>query len=587
MTAIPAWPNTSDSQVIFDHFGPETTVAVPTRRVPGTELIYLNTPWLAREGFEVFPASKRSRLEHAFLNAFSLQSVVAGVDGNGPELRADRYGASGGSPHGGSGRAASIGPYNLKGIGRTPLVAQTESASHRDGRLSLVEAIREAISSEIAAAELPGGAVPILAIIALPPRIANENYAQRDAIVVRPNVLRPAHFERSIFFGNAGFAGSDQFRDAIRVSDFVRYATTKADALTSHIPGGFCKWIAGIAHQLGAMHAHRLWQGKFLSANITVAASLLDFGSFRAVPTWHAYYGKPEERFGSEPAYLASAIRSLHKHFAKYSAAPLPPLDRTLTHAATAIEGGFQEAVTNVLGHGLDAARATAVADILHRYFQRQQSSRCQIGDALITPLFWLEWHSSDPNKRPGVAERRVWDEIGELLEGTGTAGDDAAHRLRHWLAPRANLYYEVQRPAIGAFLEGLKGTKNSAACTAFIENSIGAARRHFPGLRGVGPIVGHAISSGTEIVYRRRPAGDQLEAWFRTYPIAGSDLVWLLGKPLPRDNFASADLDANDGWISRRFEEDVLTNGGAFSIKGRNFELPPASIEAKKVDRS
>lgn len=125
---------------------------------------------------------------------------------------ADRYGGSFGTIHGGSGRCGSRLGLSVKGIGATPLCSDEADWYHKHGCMWLEEAIREAVLGEIAALEFPHGAVPTLAIIDTGIRVVREDGSREAprALVIRPEALRVAHMERSIFFGNAGEKTSDQ-----------------------------------------------------------------------------------------------------------------------------------------------------------------------------------------------------------------------------------------------------------------------------------------------------------------------------------------------------------------------------------------
>src|SRR5206468_820219 len=108
-------------------------------------------------------------------------------------FHADRYGATSGSAHGGSGRVGTNGPFNVKGLGRTPLASTMSDWQHSHGCLWLEEAVREAIYSEVADAEFPHGAVPVVAIIGTGIRHELEDGAVGErALLVRPSFLRLA-----------------------------------------------------------------------------------------------------------------------------------------------------------------------------------------------------------------------------------------------------------------------------------------------------------------------------------------------------------------------------------------------------------
>lgn len=123
-------------------------------RVPAANILWLNERWLFERGVDVRDKVSRERIERRLLSNFACVVADSSVDnahldlGRPIELWADRYGETGGATHGGSGRAGTRGPFNAKGVGRTPLVSTDTDWYHSHGCMWLEEAIREAIVGE-------------------------------------------------------------------------------------------------------------------------------------------------------------------------------------------------------------------------------------------------------------------------------------------------------------------------------------------------------------------------------------------------------------------------------------------------------
>lgn len=199
---------------------------------------------------------------------------------------ADRYGGFGISQNGGSGRAAAVGPFHIKGVGRTALVDPRTEAGHASGGAYLEECVRETIFSQIFAAEFPYGAVPSLAIFLTgvlqhwPEGISPPT--EKRCLLVRPLFLRPAHFDRALFFrnGEPAEAAADDRRVAAMCASAVRRWGAEGAAQV------FIKSWERWTEQLAYGYAHRLCHGGSTESNVALGGALLDFGASTSLPTW-------------------------------------------------------------------------------------------------------------------------------------------------------------------------------------------------------------------------------------------------------------------------------------------------------------
>ncbi len=210
-------------------------VPFQARQLRHATVLWINRRWFLERMLDVTCDELRARVSTWLLDEFA---YVVPQQGDPQEaftevtrtLHADRYGSSTGrTVHGGSGRVATMGCYQAKGVGVTPLVGTGGDVEHATGYCSIEEGIREAIYAEIAAAEFPYGAVPIVAILDTgltfyPGRQANMG-AHADpptprALVIRPAVLRIAHAERApLFRRSLTGAANSQSDDTRRTRD--------------------------------------------------------------------------------------------------------------------------------------------------------------------------------------------------------------------------------------------------------------------------------------------------------------------------------------------------------------------------------
>lgn len=278
-------------------------------KIPDSRVAWLNQRAL---GWEADPVEFGDRAEQRKEHLLRACAYSITEDGGTEAVTgiADRYGGRGIASNGGSGRAAFLNGYYVKGVGRTPLIGLETQANHTTGGACLEECVRETIFSELANAEFPHGSVPTLGIIDIGVREVWQQSrlrrTERRCLLIRPCFLRPAHFERA-----AGFIGPDEkagYLDRLRVEHMLRTAT---DLLGRDMFLAAYKrfWLAW-AEQLAYAFIHRLPHGGDITSNIAFDGALVDFGAMTSVPTWariSLVLGPP---VGGSMACLIDAIRA-------------------------------------------------------------------------------------------------------------------------------------------------------------------------------------------------------------------------------------------------------------------------------------
>lgn len=472
----------------FAQLSPHLLVPFEAAPLKTARVLWLNERWFLRRGVEILDRGVREQVCGDLLANFGVSTNADDArhcHAKTVRMQADRYGGSGGAHHGGSGRCGVVGAFNGKGIGRTPLAPANLDWDHSHGFLWLSEAIREAIGAEIAAAELPHGAVPVVAIIdtGLSVRKDAGSPMQRRAVLVRPNFLRPAHFERSIFFGGAGTPGSAQYLDAQRVRDAIARVTAPgrgAQTKFATLNGMFDNF----AEQLGAARAHRLWQGRFLSSNLSVDGALVDFGSFRAVANWRRAVGKPNEVFGLEAQAMAAALESLCYLFRRFASQghPVPEPRAVLATLERRIESAFLTTALHALGTAEDDPRfRQELGQLLAAYYGRQQADRVLVDDDHDLRRPWIHDMLSVRARR-GSTDCR---EEAQLLAALGRGADAGIlneARTRLWLRPRLHMLYNIASRGARTCSERLIGADaDQAMVSAYIARQVSRSRRFWP----------------------------------------------------------------------------------------------------------
>lgn len=542
--------------------GEEIAVRVPVRPSKGARLVWINHHWLASQGCGVDDDTARQALASELLARFA---VVVEEDSSksGGSLWADRYGGSRGSPHGGSGRCAGIGGLNAKGIGRTPLASTAPLLNHADGRLPLHEALLEAVSAEIAALELPFGAVRTVAIIML------DDLADGDAIIVRSNPVRPAHFERSIFFGDAGHPSSAQATDARRVESAVKAALSGRVSGFKTVP----HMLASIARQNGAAMALRLWQGRLLTSNLSIDGALLDFGSFRAVPSWRAHFGEADEVFGVDLAALEQAFWSLDQSFTRYGDGLhlSQPIEDMRAMIAAESDGGFVDGLISGIGIAANDQSASLITDACRDYRDSLQGERVCTGDRWTWQLPWaaeLMGLSDAPRGRPHTRpELRFLTSIDAALANSADARTCFWTALARFLWPRKALYLEVSKVMLGRLAAKMRRSPEMAASLA----EQGIASLVSDTIRTRGPyacdivIEGQAWDRGSTVLYGKDRHGN---IWAAMSGPMGPDGMRLFGTPVA----------AGPGWVQARVPSQSVRTGCVTQVLGSKVTLPRAT---------
>lgn len=459
-----------------------------------SEVVWLNERWCISQGVNPFNSIERNQLTKRLLADFAVrakESTESVRKEHDLFLYADRYGGTGGSIHGGSGRCGSKNGLIAKGIGRTPLVSSEADIYHQNGLLSFSEAIKEIVCSEICRNELPWGAIPVVALIDCHDyhEAPFDGKPRRSAILIRPTFIRPAHFERSIFFGTGGRPGTEQYEDVIRVRTAIQ------GLVSCKMPHYSLKEIfERLAQQLGAMRALRLWPSRFLSSNVTIDGEIVDFGSFRVVAGWSVAVGMTGEYFGAEIFQIKRAFLSLAWYFSKYAPGALDGYDmRELLKRLECIE---KEEFLSTCFRGLGISKIEGkslehIGDLLSAYYAEQQRTKV---DAFNDNQLWLYsalvQRKTDVNVDCNSLEYKILN----FLKSTkaldhGIQANNEETRAENFLKPRRGLKYEVIErktlylekilPRAGSSSSGLVSdfldrqiTKNTLWCAALKEDT-------------------------------------------------------------------------------------------------------------------
>lgn len=197
----------------------------------------------------------------------------------------DRYGGDGVGKNGGSGRALNVGSYNVKGVGRSPLVSHATDFAHASGYAFLEEGMREIIMYRALERLLPGQVSPILALIAVDdvvkwPEGSYPPHEQR-VLIVRPKVARLAHFELARTYNPR--EPEERRNDDRRIAawrDLIEKEMGFA-AFFDEVGDTFERWGARYATCI----SNRWSLGGLSPSNIDIDGRFLDFGGATRLPS--------------------------------------------------------------------------------------------------------------------------------------------------------------------------------------------------------------------------------------------------------------------------------------------------------------
>lgn len=570
----------SSNRVAFDaRFG------VPFDTVPlaGARLLWLNARWFAANGFDLSDPEIAAEIEGWLLQHFG----VIADDSPDPSstLFAERYGGTHGIVHGGSGRAGSRDGFNAKGIGRTPLVGTRSDFHHVHGALWLYEAVREIIASEIADAELPRGAVPIIALLDTGQDLRFPDQLVRRAIIVRPDFVRPAIFERSVFFGTSGTFGSDQALDASRVRAAVKAAATGSHPFGTDL--SIESIFEGIAVQLGAGRALRLWQGQFTSSNIAIDGAWADFGAFCAMPDWRCAERGFGARFGTDELLIYNTVRSICFYWAKCGALADARQEarRIVDRFPRWVSKSFDETLARELRlrRLLNDQQAGTLLTLLNRYYVYQQRQECVYEESPKGGWIVGDFERHDDLQQTGSSSDYRYSR--DFAEGYGDGNLEGARTAlaRRTFAERPLLYPTAADRAFKRYAnpsgEAFRHTPHRVQ--AYIDERIGQSRRAWPEIDERYLVLAQYCRGATTVLLTADLDRSGEYRWLIDGPVT-DDRLRLSFADLPLKTFGRHEVGARRGLLAR-FDVpfDLITiDERCLVVDGQRYVLPGSFIK-------
>lgn len=289
-------------------------VKVETQKLARGRVLWVNWSYLESMGFDTSKREITPEIEKAIIDAFGWAVPGAGepADAFTSEKKtfyADRYGGDMLAGNMGSGRAASAGIIQTKGIGRTALVT-TIGDGHSNGVAALDEAIVETIYGEVGQ-RLPRGANRVIAIIDRGTTYTHKDgRVQQNALIVRQDPLRPAHYLKNLY-GRGPLMESEDARTQQSIKyileAFPPPAGVKRASKAEQVRASILKYADSIAEVYAAAFARRIYHGATSISNIEVDGRFIDYGTMTTVPD----YGKIQRITGADPNGVTDEYKSI------------------------------------------------------------------------------------------------------------------------------------------------------------------------------------------------------------------------------------------------------------------------------------
>lgn len=586
------------------------TLLVPfiVYRLCSARVAWINRRWFLERGFDLARENTRCRVRSWLLEEFAwcVRSGSAGFASDTRTVWADRYGSTDGkSPHGGSGRVATLGRFQAKGIGQTPLVGEGAKAGHTHGCLSLAECVREAIWAEIAAAEFPHGAVPVIAVLDTGLDFSSPDPADQfeqnvgRGLLIRPAVIRPAHAQRAPLFKHpvSGFSNR-QSDDVIRTCQVVHHWAVLSRTSNGGSEG-LDKFVRSAAEQIAFGQVSRLFSGGYFSSNVSIHGDLLDFGNTHALPNWsRAQVHSRSPGLGDEMRLFPRVLGSLAFYFAKYGQHPdMEALTRRLLMLATKAytRAWRRYGISLFQAEGLPENVQDTLHNILRKYFAEQQRHRVKykfgiaLGMGALPEAAWLYDALVDEAFPTDTPERRVLSQIVAYLRANHAEPYVALSTAVRLLMPRTGVDRRSLLDTIAsAVTRAPAGTGvNIQRLDRLIAEVVGAARRWWPRLPPGYGVIAHTAREGSSALLCAERADGPRAAWLEGITTSPGNLHWFDHR-FDKSDFKGLELRESGAywWAmcpARKAERGVWRAqlpGGEMALPGADVSYPmPAGI--------
>jgi hypothetical protein len=276
-------------------------------RIAGLKTLWLDADALQDAGLQP-PIRDEGEFAEAFSFAVSRNECFESLPFDTGDCRiyyGERYGGTGVGDNGGGGRCGNFGGFQVKGVGRNPLVGAKARAKkwHSYGGLNARDAIYETIYSQVLAGVLPVGTARIYGVLLTAADAAYEEFDEATgrqrtgwgALLVREPCLRPGHFVRAPTFQVGRGLARTLAPDTIRVRS-TNQALLNSLGGARGLVGFLGVFLRNCASQMAFARVMRLAHGCVSASNLCFDGRWIDL-------TNTTFIGGGENVGGAPPFY--------------------------------------------------------------------------------------------------------------------------------------------------------------------------------------------------------------------------------------------------------------------------------------------
>ncbi|MGE4130941.1 MAG: hypothetical protein AB7F86_04850 [Bdellovibrionales bacterium] len=263
---------------------------VSAHKLKSAPVLWINFDYARAHGAKVPPEGYTAEFMAQYSNQFGWVLPVKGEDSSAFEnarrtMWVDLYQAYEAGKNIGSGRAAEVGPYQVKNIGKTPAVLEDGSRGHNSGVGKLLESIIDTFWTLLNQEELPYTSVPNVAI--LKRDTGYDPGGKVLTLLVREAPIRPAHYvpTRADSPIQSGPIEPRKFAEQLAVG-LPHPKFSQATSLDDRIREGLEEYARRLGIQLATAFAHKLEHNSMGLSNFDIQGRFLDHWTQTGLPSY-------------------------------------------------------------------------------------------------------------------------------------------------------------------------------------------------------------------------------------------------------------------------------------------------------------
>lgn len=286
-----------------------------------------NAVWVAKNFYPIIDEDAYSCFENQFSYAISNNECFENFKFDECDNRiyqAEPYGGIGVGDNGGGVRCGNFNGFQVKGVGKNPLVGGEKEKWHSYGGLHAKDAIYELIYAQVLDKLLPLGAAKIHGVILTTENGAYKTYTDTDgkfakdwgALLVREICLRPGHFIRSPRYKPNMNSSIRISPDVVRVKSINKIFREKFNS-TNDLIMYLGRFLQNCANQFAFTRVARIMHTGICPSNLCFDGRWIDLTNSSFIGGGENLGGTPP--FYDEPFAVIDILREFTETFSKYN----------------------------------------------------------------------------------------------------------------------------------------------------------------------------------------------------------------------------------------------------------------------------